>query len=87
VISSEVHTGTREASYDGRQKALTERVPGATLSLMRATDLVRFGVCLERIGATPDQRRAIPWTQILDAGDIRWPVFEAVLNDMKNPSS
>jgi hypothetical protein len=87
VISSEVHTGTREASYAARQKALKERVPGATLSLLRATDLVRFGVCLERIGATPDQRRAIPWTQILDAGDIRWPVFEAVLNDIKNPSS
>jgi hypothetical protein len=79
VISSEIHGGTREASFHGRQKALDQKVPGARLTWMRTADLVRFGLAIEMAEVAPSHREAICWTNLLDVGDVHWDAFEAEL--------
>jgi hypothetical protein len=79
VISSEIHGGTREASFEGRQKALAQKVPSARLTWMRAPDLVRFGLAIEAAEVAPTDREAICWKALLDAGDVRWDAFQAEL--------
>ncbi len=80
VISSEVHGGAREASFSGRQQALSGKVPGARLVWMRARDLVRFGLTIERAQVTPIDRETIHWAELLDAGDVQWEAFQNELH-------
>jgi len=79
VVSSGFELGTKAGSYAGRAALLSRRVPGAVLSLVRAPDLVRFGLALERARVKSADRAQIGWSDILDVGDVRWPAFEAQL--------
>jgi hypothetical protein len=79
VISSEIHDGSRQASFKGRQKALDRKVPGARLTWMRAPDLVRFGLAIEAAEVLPAHREAIAWGALLDAGNVHWEVFRTEL--------
>lgn len=79
VVSSQIHGGAREASFAGRQRALGQKVPGARLTWMRAPDLVRFGLAIERAGVRASDRDRIRWSALLDAGDLRWETFKAEL--------
>jgi hypothetical protein len=79
IISSEIHSGTREASFHGRQRALNQKVPGAKLTWMRAPDLVRFGLAIEAAEVSPVHREGISWAALLDAGDVHWDIFQAEL--------
>lgn len=79
VISSEIRAGSREASFAGRQRALRRMVPGATLTWMRARDLVRFGLALEQAEVRPEHRETIAWTALLDTGDVTWTAFRGEL--------
>ncbi len=83
VVSSEIHGGQREASFTGRQKALSSKVPGSRLTWMRAPDLVRFGLLLEAGEVAPTGREAISWAEILDAGDVHWDVFQVQLGKLR----
>jgi hypothetical protein len=79
VVSSQIHGGTRGASFAGRQRALDQKVPGAQLTWMRAPDLVHFGLAIERAGVRASDRDRIRWPALLDAGDLRWETFKAEL--------
>jgi hypothetical protein len=81
--SSEIHGGQREASFGGRQGALSKRVPGARLIWMRAPDLVRFGLAIERAEVTSAHRRTIGWGALLDAGNVGWDAFRAELDRLR----
>jgi hypothetical protein len=80
VISSQFNPGTRGASFAGRSSSLAARVPGARLSWLRAADLARFAIAVERAQVTPEHRRSIDWMTILDAGDVGWDAFDAEIN-------
>jgi hypothetical protein len=82
VISSQIQGGTREASFQGRQKALNQKVPGAKLIWMRAPDLVRFGLAIEAAEVTPADREGISWVTLFDTGDVHWDVFQAELGKL-----
>jgi hypothetical protein len=79
VISSEIHGGTRAASFTGRQKPLNQKVPGARLTWMRAPDLVRFGLAIEAAEVAPAHRESVCWAALLDAGDVHWDAFQIEL--------
>jgi hypothetical protein len=82
IVSSEIHGGTREASFARRQEKLAKKVPGAKLTWVRAKDIVRFGCAIERVGVTPKHREAIKWGEILDVGDVQWDPFQAELDHL-----
>ena len=75
VISSDFRM-SGSGSFAHRARQLREKVPGATLTTIRARDLVRFGVAMERARVTLADRLTIDWTALLDAGQVRWSVFE-----------
>jgi hypothetical protein len=79
VISSEIHGGTRAASFTGRQKALDQKVPGVQLAWMRAPDLVRFGLAIEAAEVAPAHRESVCWAALLDTGDVHWDAFQTEL--------
>ena len=82
VISSQIQGGTRQASFQGRQRTLNQKVPGAKLTWMRAPDLVRFGLAIEAAEVAPADREGISWATLFDTGDVRWDVFQAELGKL-----
>jgi hypothetical protein len=82
VISSQIQGGTRQASFQERQRALNQKVPGAKLIWMRASDLVRFGLAIEAAEVAPADREGISWATLLDTGDVHWDVFQAELGKL-----
>jgi hypothetical protein len=87
VVSSAIQAGTRRASFDARQAQLSKRVPGGRLTWVRAPDLVRFGLAIERDDSLAAARESIDWPRILDLGDVHWPAFEAELTRLRMLSS
>ena len=63
-------------SFGHRQEQLTRKLPGVGLSTIRARDLVRFAVQLERANVPLEGRVAVNWEQILAAGEVTWADFE-----------
>lgn len=82
VISSQIKGGTRDASFEGRQRALNQKIPGAKLTWLRTPDLVRFGLAIETAEVAPVDREGISWAALLDAGDVYWDVFQAELTKL-----
>lgn len=75
VVSSEFQMrGT--GSFARRQAQLHAKAPGVDLTTIRARDLARFGLGLERSSLPLSGRLAIDWEAILAAGEVRWEDFE-----------
>lgn len=82
VVSSEFHMrGT--GSFARRQAQLHAKAPGVDLTTVRARDLARFGLGLERSSLPLSGRLAINWETILAAGEVRWEDFELQLASLR----
>ena len=79
VVSSQFDGGSASALFKRRQQALAKKAPGARLVWMRAPDIARFGLAIERAKVSHADRRLINWRAILSAGDVGWSHFEGQL--------
>lgn len=82
VVSSDIHGGSREASFDGRRDSLRKKVPGAELTWLRAPDLARFGLAIEQAEVSPEHRERIRWDRLCGFGDVHWDSFETELREL-----
>jgi hypothetical protein len=51
--------------------------------MVRARDIVRFGVLLERSNLSMEARLSVNWDQLLQGGEIQWSDFESQLNALR----
>lgn len=75
LISSELQM-RKSGSFTVRQAQLHTKAPGVDLTTMRARDLARFGLALERSSVPLPGRMAIDWEALLSAGQVEWPHFD-----------
>lgn len=68
--------------FDRRQKELSTKAKGAQLVWMRAPDLARFGLAVERGNVSQTHRRLIRWKRLLSAGNIQWTHFSDELSHL-----
>lgn len=82
VVSSEFQMrGT--GSFARRQAQLHAKAPGVDLTTIRARDLARFGLGLERSSLPLAGRLAINWEAILGAGEVQWADFERQVGSLR----
>jgi hypothetical protein len=79
VISSDFIEGAGSASFEGRRKALAKKAEGAQLVWMRAPDLAKFGLAIERAEVSHSDRSSIAWQRLLKAGNVTWTHFDEEL--------
>lgn len=82
VISSGFQMRGR-GSFTKRRDQLLAKASGVDLVTIRARDLVRFGVELERASLRIEGRMAIDWGALLDAGEVQWQDFELQLDSLR----
>jgi hypothetical protein len=80
IVSSDFSQSTAAASFEARRKALATKTLGAQLVWLRAPDLARFGLAIERAEVSHADRGAIRWRQLLSSGNVTWSNFEAELD-------
>ena len=68
----------RRHPYHPRAEALA-RGAGVTLVYLRAVDLARLAVAVEGSAMPPAAREALPWSEILATGDVRFEDLERLL--------
>lgn len=83
VVSSQFDGSSSSALFKRRQRALAKKAPGARLVWMRAPDIAKFGLAIERANVTHANRTLINWRTILDAGDVVWSHFERQLEKLR----
>jgi hypothetical protein len=79
IVSSAFIEGRGRASFQGRQNLLDSRVQGARLTWIRAPDLARFSMAIERARVRPIHRAQVDWQRLLDHGNVHWAQFAAEL--------
>ena len=78
VVSSAFRmSGT--GSFRKRRDQLARKAPGVELATVRARDLIRFAVLLERSNVSMEGRLSVNGDQLLQAGEVQWPDFELQL--------
>lgn len=82
IVSSEFMESSPSTLFRRRQAALQKKARGAQLVWIRAPDLARFGLAIERANVTHAHRSSIQWRAILDSGDVRWSHFATVLDGL-----
>jgi hypothetical protein len=83
VVSSQFGGESSAALFRRRQQALAKKAPGSRLVWMRAPDIARFGLAIERANVSHADRRAIDWRTILGAGQVGWSDFDAQLKKLQ----
>ncbi len=68
----------RRHPYHPRAEALAQRA-GVTLVYLRAVDLARLAMAVEGSDMSPAAREALPWSEVLSAGILRFEDLEALL--------
>ncbi len=79
LVSSSFHMAGN-GSFSHRRDQLLRKAPGVDLAAVRARDLIRFGVQLERANVPMEGRLSVNWDQLLGAGEIGWRDFELQLD-------
>lgn len=79
VVTSEFATSSSSQTFAKRRVQLARKAKDATLVWLRAPDLSRFGLAIERAGVTVAHRRSIQWSKLFQVGDIRWHHFQEQL--------
>ena len=82
---SNASVGLRSFASDVRKRrvVLERKTNGGRLVWMRAPDLVRFGLSLERANVAYAHRGAVDWGRLFDAGNVKWPHFEQALDRLR----
>lgn len=83
VVSSEFVESSPSTLFRRRRAALQKKARGAQLVWIRAPDLARFGLAIERANVTHAHRSSIQWRVMFNAGDVRWSHFAAVLDRLE----
>jgi hypothetical protein len=69
VISSDFDgAAADDHPFHSRAEAIADEAAGARLVYLRASDVVRLVLAVERDRADPEARESIAWTQLLDLG-------------------
>jgi hypothetical protein len=83
VVSSEFQMRGK-GSFAHRKAQLHAKAPGVDLTTVRARDLARFGLGLERSSLPLAGRLAIDWEAIFAAGEVRWEDFELQVASLRS---
>lgn len=83
LVSSEFIESSPSTLFRRRQEALQRKARGAQLVWIRAPDLARFGLAIERANVAHAHRTSIPWRAIFNAGDVRWLQFNTALDGLR----
>ena len=70
-------------SFRHRRDQLARKAPGVELATVRARDLIRFGVLLERSSIPMEGRLSVNWDELLHAGEIQWSDFDRQLDALR----
>lgn len=79
LVVSSAHRMSGRGSFRTRRDQLAAKAPGVELATVRARDLVRFGLILERANVSMEARLSLDWSRLLGSGDVQWSDFEAQL--------
>ena len=79
VVSSQYIDSGRGSLFERRKASLARKAQGARLVWLRAPDVARFGLALERAHVTYAHRRLVRWRRLFDRGNLNWPDFREEL--------